>query len=120
MRQAGAEADPGGHVDVIRAQLYAFCRYSLAHPGQYRVMFGPLGGARTPMLRTLVDQLTATLAACESAGARLRLPADRTAIILLVGTHGRVAISHAQSETGAEERVLRFVDELVGLVFDDQ
>jgi AcrR family transcriptional regulator len=118
MRQAGDAADQTGHPDVIRTQLYAFCRYSLAHPGHYRLMFGPLAGARTPMLRSLVDQLTAALAASESAGARLRLPADRAAIVLLVGTHGRVAISHPESEAGAEEGVLRFVDELVGLVFD--
>jgi hypothetical protein len=42
-------------------------------------------GARTPILRSLVDQLTAALAASESVGARLRLPADRAAIVLLVG-----------------------------------
>lgn len=118
MRQASAEADPEDHAGAVRAQLYAFCRYSLANPGHYRLMFGPHGEPRTPMLRTPVEQLTATLAACQSAGARLRLPADRAAIILLVGTHGRVAISHAQSEGAAEERVLRFVDELIGLVFD--
>jgi len=81
-------------------------------------MFGPHGGERTLMLRTLAEQLTAALATCEDAGARLRLPADRAAIVLLVGTHGRVAIWHAQPETDAEDRVLRFVDELVGLVFD--
>jgi AcrR family transcriptional regulator len=115
MRQAGAEEDPA---NGIRSQLYAFCRYSLANPGHYRLMFGPDGGQRTSMLRTLVERLSAALTACESEGARLRLPADRAAIVLLVGTHGRVAISHAQPEAGAEERVLRFVDELVGLVFD--
>jgi len=115
MRQAGAGAAPAGG---IRAQLHAFCRYSLANPGHYRLMFGPHGGERTLMLRTLAEQLTAALATCEDAGARLRLPADRAAIVLLVGTHGRVAIWHAQPETDAEDRVLRFVDELVGLVFD--
>jgi AcrR family transcriptional regulator len=116
MRQAGAEADPA---NGIRSQLYAFCRYSLANPGHYRLMFGPDGGQRTSMLRTLIEQLSAALTACESGGARLRLSADRAAIVLLVGTHGRVAISHAQSEADdAEERVLRFVDELVGLVFN--
>jgi AcrR family transcriptional regulator len=115
MRQAGAETDPASG---IRSQLYAFCRYSLAKPGHYRLMFGLDGGQRTSMLRTLVEQLSAALMAYESGGARLRLPADRAAIVLLVGTHGRVAISHVQSETDAEEKVLRFVDELVGLVFD--
>jgi AcrR family transcriptional regulator len=117
MLRAGAAANP----DMVRAQLYAFCRYSLASPGHYRLMFGAHGGPRTPMLRTLVEQLGATLAACEGSGARLRLPADRAAIVLLVAAHGRVAISHAQAEADAgedEERVLRFVDELVSLVFD--
>src|ERR1700722_200054 len=115
MRQAGAEAaDPANPVAAVRAQLDAFCQYCLASPGHYRLMFGPRGG---PMLVALVEQFTTTLSACS--GARLRLPADRAAIVLLVGTHGRVAITHAQAEHDAEGRVLRFVDELVGLVFDD-
>jgi len=118
MRQAGDEADPADHAGVVRAQLRAFCRYTLASPGHYRLMFGPHGELRTPMVRTLVEQLTATLARCEAAGARLRLPADRAAIVLLVGTHGRVAISRGQPEFDMEDRVLRFVDELVGLVLD--
>lgn len=113
MRQAAAAADPASQIDAVRAQLAAFCRYSLASPGHYRLMFGPHGN---PMLRVLVDQLGATLAA----GLRLRLPAERAAIVLLVGTHGRVAISHAQGERDAEAKVLRFADELVGLVLDDQ
>ncbi len=114
MRQAGARtADPANPVGLVRAQLDAFCRYSLASPGHYRLMFGPHGG---PMLGTLMEQLSTTLAEC--AGARLRLPADRAAIVLLVGAHGRVALSHSQGEHDAEGKVLRFVDELVGLVFD--
>lgn len=117
MRQAGETADPGDHAGIIRAQLCALCRYSLAHPGHYRLTFG---GARNTNARYLLDELTGTLAAFESAGARLRLPPDRASLVLLVGTHGGVAISHDQVETGAEERMLRFVDELVGLVFDDQ
>jgi AcrR family transcriptional regulator len=120
MRRAGAEADQGNPAAVVRAQMHAFCSYSLASPGHYRLMFGSYGGPRTPMLRTLVDQLTATLAAARDAGTPLRLPADRAAIVLLVGTHGRVAISHAQAEGDSPEKVLRFVDELVGLVLDDR
>lgn len=117
MRQAGTTADPADPAGEVRSQLYAFCRFSLAHPGYYRVMFGPHAERRTPMLRALVEQLTTALTACERSGARLRLPADRAAIVLLVGSHGRVAISHAQPEVTDEKPVLRFVDELVGLVF---
>jgi AcrR family transcriptional regulator len=116
-QRADGPAGQGGHAAIIRAQLYALCRYSLAHPGHYRLMFG---GGGNISARYLLDELTGTLTAGESAGARLRLPADRGAIVLLVGTHGRVAIWHAQGETGTEDRVLRFVDDLVGLVFDDQ
>ena len=94
MRQAGAAAGPAGHADVIRAQLYAFCRYMLAHPGHYRLMFGRHDDPRTPAARALVEQLVVTLAEGEGEGegAPLRLPADRAAMVLLVGTLGAVAI----------------------------
>ncbi|GAA3083263.1 hypothetical protein GCM10010464_54120 [Pseudonocardia yunnanensis] len=66
----------------------------------------------------LVDTLTDSLRACEVAGARLRLPAERAAIVLTVGTHGRVAISQARSGDDAEAAVVEFVDELLSLVFE--
>ena len=53
------------------------------------------------------------------AGARLRLPVERAAIVLTVGTHGRVAISQARSAGDAEAVVVEFVDELLSLVFEN-
>ena len=116
MKEAEAQTGPADPVGRVRSQLYAFCRYSLASPGHYRMMFGSHPGQRN-YARTLVDRLATTLSENQDAGARLRLPADRAAIVLLVGAHGRVAISHAQSEADTEEKVLQFVDELVGLVY---
>lgn len=116
-----ADQDAGGDAMVrLHAQLHAFCRYSIANPGLYRLIFGlrlrRAADSGTTSAHTLVEQLTAGLLACEREGARLRLPAERAAIVLVVGAHGRVAISHARSD--AEREVLEFVDELVTLVFE--
>ncbi|HVV19432.1 MAG TPA: TetR/AcrR family transcriptional regulator [Pseudonocardiaceae bacterium] len=114
-----AEQDPCDAMTRLRAQLHAFCRYSLANPGVYRLIFGlrlrRSAEEGTTSAHSLVTQLTAGLEACRQQGARLRLPAERAAIVLVVGAHGRVAISHARCDTEAE--VLAFVDELLTLVF---
>lgn len=120
MRQA-EQGDRTGDPQVrLRTQLYAFCRYSMGNPGLYRLLFGNL---RTPTeerrmsAHALVARLTEGLTACEQAGAPLRLPAERGAIVLLVGTHGRVALSHARGEQDSESQVFGFVDDLLSLVF---
>jgi AcrR family transcriptional regulator len=121
MEVAGATADPADPIAPLRAQLYAFCRYSLASPGHYRVLFGAqVGepGQQRSYGLMLARRLAGTLTACERSGARLRLPAERAAIVLLVGTHGRVALTHTRPATTDEPSVLQFVDELIGLVFD--
>jgi AcrR family transcriptional regulator len=113
LRQAGEQ--PGDAVRRLRAQVHAFCRYSMANPGMYRLIFGRDRTGQRTSAHTLVDQLAAGLLACERDGLRLRLPAERAAIVLVVGAHGRVAISYTRSDT--EEQVLAFVDELLTLVF---
>jgi AcrR family transcriptional regulator len=117
MRRAGQAADPGDPAARMRSELAAFCRYSLANPGLYRVMFGPPvePSGSVSALASLVEQMTA---AAEAAGPRLRVPPDRAAIILLVAAHGRVAIHHARPGRSTEEAVLQFADELVDLVLD--
>jgi AcrR family transcriptional regulator len=116
--EAGAAVDEADPIGRVRAQLHAFCRFSLANPGHYRVMFGVRLGQPGSPARALVETLTASLRACEAAGARLRLPAERAAIVLLVGTHGRVAISQARSADHTEAAVVEFVDDLFSLVFE--
>lgn len=111
----------------LRAKVYAFCRYSMDNPGLYRLLFGrvtrPEFGQVTQsefaQPGSVLDILATTLRACEAAGHRLRLPAERAAIVLVVGTHGRAAIQEARSEMHRIDLVLAFADELLSLVFED-
>lgn len=122
MRRAEQD-EPGGPGARLRAQLRAFCRYSMDNPGLYRLIFGarlPDGAGQRMSAHVLVDRLAGGLLACERDGARLRLPAERAAIVLVVGAHGRVAISHTRGEADTEARVFGFVDDLLSLVFDDR
>jgi len=120
MREAQATVDAADPLGRLRSQLHAFCQYSLANHGHYRVMFGVRldEGGMAP-LRKLIEELIEGLTACEEAGTRLRLPAERAAITLLVGTHGTVALSsYVHRDQDAETLVLEIVDELLCLVFD--
>ncbi|HEY2579607.1 MAG TPA: TetR/AcrR family transcriptional regulator [Streptosporangiaceae bacterium] len=123
MEQAAATASPASDpIAPLRAQLYAFCRYSLANPGHYRVMFGPrVGepGRQRSYGLMLARHLADALSGCERSGVLLRLPAERAAIVLLVGTHGRVALTHARPGENDEPSVLEFVDELIGLIVEN-
>jgi AcrR family transcriptional regulator len=120
MRAAGAAADPADPAAPVLAQLEAFCRYSLANPGLYRIMFGARvePGDEPSALGALVEQMITTMRAAEAAGARLRVPADRAAIILLVAAHGRVALHHDRPERSSQDGVLQFAGELLSLVLE--
>ena len=116
------EVDDRNPVRRVRAQLHAFCRYTMDNPGSYRLLFGrrpvrPDGG-RTGGA-SLVDSIATALRDCEQAGARLRLPAERAAIVLIVGAHGRVGIQQARGDADLVDAVLGFADELLALVFED-
>jgi AcrR family transcriptional regulator len=119
MLESQATVDATDPLGRLRAQLHAFCRYSMANPGHYRVMFGVRFDerGRAPLWR-VIGELTAALTACELAGAQLRLPAERAAVTLLLGAHGTVALTHAHPVKDAEALVLHHVDELLSLVFD--
>jgi AcrR family transcriptional regulator len=117
--EARAAAGPPDPVGPVRAQLSAFCRYWLANPGHQRVLFAPhVREPGSPRNYATVRLLAAALADCQRAGRRLRLPAERAAVVLLVATYGRMAIVHAQPEENAEANVLQFADELIGLVIE--
>jgi AcrR family transcriptional regulator len=120
LREVGDGIDEADPVGRVRAQLHAFCRYSMANPGLYRLLFGRSRHGGASPARSLVDLLEGSLSACERAGVRLRLPAERAAIVLIVGAHGRVAIHQARGDADAVELVLAFADELLGLVFSDE
>src|SRR5262249_23701117 len=121
LREAVAGIGPDDPVARVRAQVHAFCRYSLANPGHYRVMFGIRPSAyavdrSSPPL--LVDPLTGGLVACGRAGVPLRLEPDRAAAVVLLGAHGRVTVAHTLLPSDTEERVIEFADDLLALVID--
>ncbi len=112
-------ADGPDPVEALRAKLYAFCRYSMASPGLYRLLFGRAPRPAAGRTGSLLHALTEALVSCEQAGHRLRLPVERAAIVLLVGTHGRAAIQQDRSEMDRVDVVLGFADELLSLIFVD-
>jgi AcrR family transcriptional regulator len=111
-------------VGRVRAQMHAYCRFAIANPGHYRLMLGsrraadPEGGRPQGPLRSIVDAVVAAFERCEQAGRPLRLPSDRAAVMVFVGTHGRVALYHSNPQADTAERILPFVDELISLVLD--
>lgn len=125
MREADQSAGTGDVVGRVRAQMHAYCRFAIANPGHYRLMLGhrrtagqqPGGRPQGPLL-SIVESVVAAFERCERAGRRLRVPSDRAAVMVFVGTHGRVALYHSAPDDGHADRILPFVDELIALVFD--
>jgi len=107
-------------VGRVRAQMHAYCRFAIGNPGHYRLMIGNRRVMRDPRgpLVSVVDSVIAAFARCERAGKRLRLPSDRAAVMVFVGTHGRVALYHAGPADESADRILEFVDELIDLAFE--
>jgi AcrR family transcriptional regulator len=124
MRQADESVTADDVVGRVKAQMHAYCTFAIDNPGHYRLM---LSHRRTPgqepgprpggPLLPIIDAVTAAFERCERAGERLRMPSDRAAVMVFVGTHGRVALYHAEPAGGATDRVVAFVDELISLVF---
>jgi AcrR family transcriptional regulator len=125
MREADEGVDPGDAVGRVRAQIHAYCRFAIANPGHYRLMLGnrrltgqePGTRPRGPLL-PIVEAVIAAFERCEQAGKRLRLPSERAAVMVFVGTHGRVALYHSDPQGNGTDRILPFVDDLISLVFD--
>jgi AcrR family transcriptional regulator len=119
LRESGAGADGADPTTRVRAQLLAFCQFSLENPGLYRVMFAARPGQPGTPVRALADTLVDSLRACEVAGVRLRLPPEGVARVLIVGTYGRLAISQARrADEGEVDAVVSFADELLSVVFE--
>lgn len=124
MREADESVDPDDVVGRVRAQMHAYCRFAFANPGHYRLMLGqrriagrePGGRPRGPLL-SILEAVIAAFDRCDRAGKRLRLPSERAAVMVFVGTHGRVALYHSGPSADSEDRILEFVDELISLVF---
>jgi AcrR family transcriptional regulator len=108
----------------LRAQMGAYCQFAIDNPGHYRLIYNnrERGGepGKSPLGR-IVGQIVNALQRCEAAGLELRQPAQRAAITVFVGAHGRVALYHAAPEAGdGAAGIYSFVDDLISLVFADQ
>ena len=125
MREAD-ESVPSCDVEGrVRAQMHAYCRFALDNPGHYRLM---LSHRRSPKpepgqhprgpIGDVLDSVVGAFERCEQAGRVLRVPSERAAIMVFVGTHGRVALYHANPDQDGADRILPFVDELISLVLD--
>jgi AcrR family transcriptional regulator len=125
MRQAD-ESVPADDVEGrVRAQMHAYCRFAIDNPGHYRLM---LSHRRSPKqepgrrpqgpIRDVIDSVVTAFERCEEAGRTLRMPSERAAIMVFVGTHGRVALYHANPDQDGADRILPFVDELISLILD--
>lgn len=108
----------------LRAQMNAYCQFAIDNPGHYRLIYNnrerAAASEQTP-LGQLVLRIRAAVERCADAGHALRLPAQRAAITVFVGTHGRVALYHAAPDAGeGAVGIHSFVDELISLVFVDK
>lgn len=123
MREAEESVDPDDVVGRVRALMHAYCRFAFVNPGHYRLMLanrriaGEPGDRPPGPLRSVLGAVVAAFDRCERAGKRLRVPSERAAIMVFVGTHGRVALYHSSPDIDSEDRILQFVDELISLVF---
>jgi AcrR family transcriptional regulator len=124
MRKAEDSLPVADVVGRLRAQIYAYCDFALANPGHYRLMLGrgahrPAPGERPAgPLMEVITKLTVGFARCDEAGHKLRVPSDRAAVLVFVGVHGRVALTHSNPSEESTKAIRPFVDELLTLVFD--
>jgi AcrR family transcriptional regulator len=116
MAAAEAQCPQDAPLDRVRAQMKAYCRFALDSPGHYRLMINNRPVSRTGPLIGIVRQMIEGFERCERAGVRLRIPPQRAAVMVFVGTHGRVALWHASEDPTHASAILDFVDELVSLV----
>lgn len=127
MAAADGALPAGDVVSRVRAQLHAYWRFAIDNPGHYRLMLTdrhsrgrPAPGERPRgRLAMIVRSVIDAFERCESTGHRLRLPAERAAVMVFVGVHGRVALWHSDPDHGDPELVQSFVDELISLMFAD-
>ncbi|MFD3524972.1 TetR/AcrR family transcriptional regulator [Streptomyces sp. NPDC058653] len=93
--QAG-EATPRNAEQRLYAACFAYLDYAAAHPERYRVMFGDLPDAGTPL--SLTETLTEAIAHCVTAGRSTSTDPRTDAVALWLGLHGLAhqrAIAHA-------------------------
>ncbi|AHH95637.1 TetR/AcrR family transcriptional regulator [Kutzneria viridogrisea] len=122
MAEADAALPAEQVVDRVRAQMHAYCQFALDSPGHYRLMLNnrprrePGEPPKGPLGKVILG-VTAAFERCEQAGHKLRLPAERSAVMVFVATHGLVALWHASPDERQLDRIEPMVSEFLSLVF---
>ncbi len=124
MAEASAAADTDDPVDLLRAQLRAYCRYAVEHPAKYRLLYETrqtpveperlAGHPAGRLVRGLHDALTA----CEAAGWRVRGTREEAPYVLWAAVHGRVMLWQGMPSRKDAERLYRYVDEILHLLME--
>ncbi|MGY5135723.1 TetR/AcrR family transcriptional regulator [Streptomyces nigrescens] len=118
---AKAADDP---VERLRAQLRAYCRYAVAHPATYRLLYET---RQTPVdperlaghpAGLLVRSWQQALTACEDAGWRVRGSRSEAPYVLWSAVHGRVTLWQVMPSRKDTGRLDRFVDEMLQLLLE--
>lgn len=93
-----ATADITDPATALVMRCHAYARYALAHPGPYRLMFGPglppqpAPDSDTPSMRAF-ESLVASIRRCQASGAtRTDSDPQRLAILLWTALHGQVML----------------------------
>lgn len=124
MAEAAAEAEDDAPVERLRAQLRAYCRYAVAHPATYRLLYET---RQTPVdperlaghpAGLVVRSWHESLTACEEAGWRVRCTRSEAPYMLWSSVHGRVMLWQVMPSRKDTGRLDRFVDEVLGLLLE--
>ncbi|MDH6696306.1 TetR/AcrR family transcriptional regulator [Streptomyces sp. MAA16] len=96
-----AAAASRGARERLRAQAHAYCRFGLAHPGHYRLMFEvrqpEVDAARISRhpARQVSGNLREAFGRCREEGYGLAMPVEQAAHTLWAGLHGSVSLTHS-------------------------
>jgi AcrR family transcriptional regulator len=120
MSAAGAAAG-GDPRERLRAEVHAYCRFALADPGHYRLMYEveqPVVAteqlARHPA-RVVSGRFREAIARCRDAGFPPTMPVEQAAHTLWAGLHGNVTLGHTFADgASTEELILGLADGLLG------
>ncbi|MEU9499648.1 TetR/AcrR family transcriptional regulator [Streptomyces sp. NPDC048196] len=124
MAEAAARAAADDPVARLRAQLRAYCRYAVAHPATYRLLYET---RQTPVVPErlaghpaglLVRSWQRALTACEDAGWRVRGARSEAPYVLWSAVHGRVMLWQVMPSRKDTRRLDRFVDEMLQLLLE--
>jgi AcrR family transcriptional regulator len=118
MGAADDSCPPDDPLGRVRAQIHAYSQFAIESPGHYRLLVNNRSQRPGAPATGPLGRVVAGFERCERAGIKLRIPPHRAAIVVFVGTHGRVALWHASGDPDLAKDVSSFVDELIDLVID--